>query len=111
MARRVKVHLVDDIDGSEADVVVRFSLDGIGYEIDLSNANADRLRQSAEPFVHVAHRVGRGRAVAVSRSRSRSTESKNQAIREWAKRSGIEVNDYGRIPRSVIDRYEASASR
>lgn len=111
MARKVKVHLVDDIDGTVADAIVRFSLDGVEYEIDLSDVNATKLRENAAPFVRAAHRVASGRAGAPDRSRGRRVRSKNQDIREWAKRSGIEVNDYGRIPRSVVQTYEASVGR
>ena len=36
-------HLIDDIDGTDAQKTVRFALDGWEYEIDLSRANAAEL--------------------------------------------------------------------
>ena len=44
MAREVQIFLKDDIDGSVADRNVTFALDGTEYEIDLSEANIDKLR-------------------------------------------------------------------
>lgn len=38
---------------------IRFSLDGIHYEVDLSAANAQKLREQPEPFIRVSHVVGR----------------------------------------------------
>jgi len=47
MATVTRTFLVDDLDGSTEDVeTVRISLDGTDFEIDLSAANAARLRES-----------------------------------------------------------------
>ena len=40
MARKVQVHLLDDIDGGKADETLKFALDGTNYEIDLSAKHA-----------------------------------------------------------------------
>ena len=53
--------ITDDIDGSEAQATVRFGLDGVHYEIDLSFRNAEALREAIEPFVTAARVVRRGR--------------------------------------------------
>ena len=66
MAQRVEIILIDDIDESPASERVRFGLDGINYEIDLSKENADRLREALAPF------VGAGRRIKSQRS-TRST--------------------------------------
>ena len=44
MARKVQVVLTDDVDGGEASETVNFALDGVTYEIDLSDENAAKLR-------------------------------------------------------------------
>ena len=46
MAQRVNIVLEDDLDGTDADETVTFALDGVGYEIDLSSANAATLRDA-----------------------------------------------------------------
>ena len=47
MAQRVNVVLVDDIDGSDAVETVSFALDGVDYEIDLSEQARRRAAQRA----------------------------------------------------------------
>ena len=46
MAQQVNVKFVDDLDGSDAAGTVSFAIDGRAYEIDLSDDNAARLRES-----------------------------------------------------------------
>ena len=50
MAQRVQVILEDDHDGGIADETIEFALDGATYEIDLSRANAQRLREAIAPW-------------------------------------------------------------
>lgn len=45
MARKTQIILTDDIDGSEATGTVSFGLDGVSYEIDLNDDNAQQLRE------------------------------------------------------------------
>jgi hypothetical protein len=117
VARKVEVKLLDDIDGTQANETLRFGLDGTNYEIDLSAKHAEKLRASLEKFVHAARRIGRGQAQPTTgRTRRagqapRSDRAQNQAVREWAKRKGIEVSGRGRIPRNIIEQYEAEAGR
>ena len=61
MAQKVNIVLVDDIDGSEASETVVFAIDGRDYEIDLSDANAQKLRDAIAPFVAHARRPERRR--------------------------------------------------
>ena len=61
MAQKVQVLLVDDLDGGEADETVTFALDGKTYEIDLTTANADKLRGLLDPYTKGGRRTG-GRA-------------------------------------------------
>ena len=51
MAKTVIVKLTDDIDGGDADETIEFALDGRSYEIDLSTANASKLRQAFKPYI------------------------------------------------------------
>ncbi|WP_033401708.1 histone-like nucleoid-structuring protein Lsr2 [Actinopolyspora mortivallis] len=54
MAERIQVELVDDIDGSEAQQTVTFAMDGVTYEIDLSEQNARKLRELFGPYIKQA---------------------------------------------------------
>jgi hypothetical protein len=110
MARQVSVRYVDDLDGSDASGPVGFSLDGNSYTIDLSEANASKLREVLAPFVSAARRGGRSPrrssgAVVRSGGASRSREE-TQAIRSWLRDNGYTVKDRGRVPSELIAAYE-----
>jgi len=108
MAQKVQVVLLDDIDGGPADETVTFSLDGVAYEIDLSAANAAKLREAMAPWIGGARRVGgRTRTTAVRRGTTRSSGGKNTEIREWARANGYSVSDRGRIPAEVKAAFDA----
>ena len=70
MAQRVRVDLVDDIDGSAAEESVEFALDGVSYVIDLSTENAAELRETLAKWTKSARRTGgrhsRGRRAAAT---------------------------------------------
>ena len=106
MAQKVRIILEDDLDGGPADETVRFGLDGGQYEIDLSNANAARLRDAIRPFASSrAGRGSRGAATAVKRN------PETAAIRKWAKENGHEVSDRGRIHQEIQDAYYAALKK
>jgi hypothetical protein len=111
MARKVEVHLLDDIDGGNADETVAFGLDGRYYEIDLSARRASKLRSDLSKYINAARRVGRGGLRGRTTSVARSDRAQNQAIRAWARRKKIRLADRGRIPREVIERYQAEVGR
>lgn len=101
MARKTVVTLVDDLDGSEADQTVTFSLNGTSYEIDVNQTHADDLATKLEPFIQAGRKVGKGRA-----SQANSSTTNATAIRTWARENGFEVSDRGRVPKDVARAYE-----
>ncbi|AXE22362.1 MULTISPECIES: histone-like nucleoid-structuring protein Lsr2 [Streptomyces] len=108
MAQKVQVLLVDDLDGGEADETVTFALDGKTYEIDLTTANAEKLRGLLEPYTKSGRRTG-GRAAAgraKGRAASGSGHPDTAEIRAWAKAQGMNVNDRGRVPAEIREAYE-----
>jgi nucleoid-associated protein Lsr2 len=50
---------LDDIDFIGQARTVRFSLDGIHYEVDLSEGNLQKLRDCLQPFIRFSHVVRR----------------------------------------------------
>ncbi|GAA1913662.1 histone-like nucleoid-structuring protein Lsr2 [Streptantibioticus ferralitis] len=111
MAQKVQVLLVDDLDGGEADETVTFALDGKSYEIDLTTANAEKLRSSLADFVKSGRRAG-GRAAA-GRGKARPVVGGAQdtaKIRAWAKENGYNVNERGRVPAEIREAYEAATA-
>jgi hypothetical protein len=118
VAKRTIHVLVDDLDGGDAEETVKFGLDGVQYEIDLSKKNAQKIREALAPYLVVGTKIGRGAAASagrtvVSRGRGVATADRdqNKAIREWAQSKGIQVSDRGRIKQEIVDRYHAEAGR
>lgn len=124
MAQKVTVDLVDDIDGGQADETVEFALDGVSYQIDLSSDNAAQLRDALSNFVANARRSGgrkkkpgpRKTTTAAGRtgkgsakSSTRGDREQNQAIRDWARKRGLEVSDRGRIPADIVEQYHKAS--
>ncbi len=111
MAKQIIQKLVDDLDGGDADETVKFALDGIQYEIDLSDKNATKLRDILAPYVGAGTRVARGGVVVggrAARGRGGATADReqNKAIREWARKRGMKVSERGRIPADVLEAYQ-----
>jgi hypothetical protein len=107
VAQKVKIILIDDIDGGEADETVRFGLDGVQYEIDLSETHASELRATLAEYVGAARRSNspkqqRSSAPAASRNQEAAQ------IREWAKENGYNVSSRGRVNSEIVEAYRAA---
>ena len=115
MAQRTVVELVDDLDGTASSDVstVLFALDGAEFEIDLSEANAERLRKTLTEFVDNARRVGgrlkRGTRPSAGTSSTSGTEAAE--VRAWAAANGVELSGRGRIPNHVITAYREDKNK
>lgn len=107
MARKTKVTLIDDIDGSEATTTIGFGLDGITYEIDLNDENAAKLREGLASWIEHGRRTG-GRA---RRGAGAVRSSETRRIREWARENGLEVSERGRVSAEVREAYAAATAK
>lgn len=113
MAKQTITELVDDIDGGPADETIKFGLEAAQYEVDLSKANAEKLRDLFAPYIAGARKIGRGGTPRGSVNRTTynggaRARDRNNAIREWAATQGITVADRGRIKQEIIDQYDAA---
>ncbi|MGW4521089.1 histone-like nucleoid-structuring protein Lsr2 [Amycolatopsis sp. NPDC004378] len=117
MAQKVHVEILDDLDGSEATQTVPFALDGVSYEIDLSDENAQALRDEFARYIDAGQRTG-GRRIKVAAGQSTATRSAagnrqgtdreyNQQVRAWAVANGYGISERGRIPNEVTEAFEA----
>lgn len=114
MTQKVQILLVDDIDGGEAHETVQFGLDGIPYEIDLREDNAERLRQALGSYIERARKtksapvVAAARRVGTRNGVSAEQRERTASIRQWAREVGLEVNERGRVPIAIIEKYDAA---
>src|SRR5215472_3138216 len=84
MTKKIHVHLIDDLDASEASETVRFEVDGRPYEIDLSSHNAQRFRADIAPYIAHARKV-----VTYARRRSRASLSGGRGVGPATRRGGV----------------------
>ena len=113
MATVTRTYLVDYLDGSEADVSsVSLSLDKTNYEIDLTAANQDRLRDKLARFVQAATpvRPQRGRTARTAAKPAPAGREQTLAVREWARSNGYTVSDRGRIPAVIQNAFDDAHS-
>lgn len=100
MAKQTTTVLIDDITGEPAQTTVKFGLDGVNYEIDLTDSNADKLRTELRKWADAGRRVGGRRVIGSPRGKSESAK-----IRDWARERNLDVPARGRIPSKIRDAY------
>lgn len=112
MAQRIIASLIDDMDGTEATETVTFGLDGAEYTIDLSEANATRLRDALSDFVEKGSKVKGRKPRATNGARvtvqAGGNREQNLAIRAWARAQGKAISDRGRIPVELVQEFQAA---
>jgi hypothetical protein len=113
MAQKVTTHLVDDLTGDHIEDgkgrTVTFGFDGANYEIDLTDDNADQLREAFSDYVAAARKTtGRSGRSSSNSAPKRGNAEELGKIREWAAANGHEVSSRGRISQAVRDAYEAA---
>ncbi|WIB34412.1 Lsr2 family protein [Curtobacterium sp. MCSS17_005] len=113
MAQKVTTHFVDDLTGDTIEDgkgrTVNFGFDGASYEIDLTDDNAEQLREAFFDYVAAARRVGgRSGRTSVGSAPKRGNSDELAKIREWANANGHEVSSRGRISQAVRDAYDAA---
>ncbi len=118
MVKSVITRITDDIDGSADAEPVSFGFQGVGYTIDLSQKNLDKLSKALTPFIDRAKRQRGPRVAAPRKARAkRKSVGKHErpydlvSLREWAAKNKIAVPARGRIPATVVEQYQASGSR
>ncbi|WP_026360155.1 histone-like nucleoid-structuring protein Lsr2 [Amycolatopsis nigrescens] len=107
MAQQVRVEMLDDLDGSVASQTVPFTLDGVHYEIDLSDGNAAELRDELAKYVAAGRRTG-GRKIrgAGSKPADPGQRDRNREIRVWANANGYQLAERGRIAAEVVAAFD-----
>ena len=98
----------DDIDGGKAVGTVRFTYDGVEMEIDLNTKNKNAMAKALKPYIDAGRKVRATRAKRTSAASAPGRRSDLGEIRDWAKASGMQVSDRGRIAADVVAAYDAA---
>lgn len=110
MAKRQVVVMIDDLTGKELAEgkaeSVRFSLDGVSYELDTTAKSVAALRKALDPYVSAGRRVrhGGGRPARVE------VAPDPRAVRAWASSRGIKLSARGRVPAEIVTQYRAAGN-
>lgn len=86
---------------------VQFGYQGKDYEIDLCAKDSEKVVGNLAFYADHAQRMGGARRASRSRGRSGGGPDP-KAVRSWAQANGWQVPARGRVPRDVIDAYEAA---
>lgn len=112
MSERVIRQMIDDLDGSEivdgGGERIDFAHRGVAYQIDLSTANAARLDQALQPFIDVAVKIGTARVTPAAPGDATRSKELLRAMRDWARKNGLEVSSRGPISAEVIAAFHAA---
>jgi hypothetical protein len=102
---------VDDLTGEPIEPgsgkSLQFAFDGNSYEIDLTDANFEAVREQFSDYIAAARKIGNRRGPATASS-ARSDPNELAKLRAWAAENGYEVSSRGRISRVVRDAYAAA---
>jgi hypothetical protein len=121
-----QIVVIDDVTGESNAETRSLTIDGVDYEIDLTDASMQRLKDQIREFLEVARVASprsssprsssRSAGLAAPRSIKRGTPvrkaqvlpSPSSTIRVWASANNVDCPTRGRIPASVIEAYERS---
>lgn len=117
MAKRTVI--IDDLTGDTGASTRSFRLDGMDYEIDLTDASYRRFKDELKPYLKAARQVGRSGESAPGRARAtrgKGTRTSSgpvgdaAAIRAWARSVGMAVTERGRVSADVRAAWVAAGS-
>lgn len=111
MAQQLVV--VDDITGETGAVTRRLRLDGVEYDIDLTEGSFAALQDLLRPYLEKARVVpiakrGRQEERGTPVRQKQELPAASSTIRAWAAANGVACPKRGRIPAAVIERYTKS---
>ena len=109
MAKKVFTQLIDDLDGSLAEVSITFGLAGRWYQIDLNAEHAAEFEAAIAPYKAAATLVGREAAAPRQGGRAKASidRAQLQAMRNWGRNNGYKVSERGRLSAELVAAYNA----
>ena len=118
MAQKTIVTLVDDLTGEEAENIstVEFALDGVTYQLDLTDENSTKLHDTLSQYAKAGRKIGGqrrsgprpGRAMKSADRTAGYNRETLKSIREWAKKNGHNVSDRGRLSAEVLQAWQTA---
>lgn len=104
MVQRRVVHTLSDLSESPSAQTVTFGLDGVHYEVDLTAEETTQLAAVLAPYIDAGRRVTK-RGKPVHRT---AVAPSPATVREWALANGVDCPRMGRVPRHVMEQFNAA---
>ena len=115
-----KTLIVDDLTGESGARTRRLGLDGVEYEIDLTDTNYAELKAVLKPYLRAARQTGSAPSAGrrpSARTKSRTSSSRRSAstsdaaaVRAWARGQGLAVTERGRVTAELRSAWQAAGS-
>ncbi|TQC45155.1 Lsr2 family protein [Rhodococcus sp. WS4] len=103
MATKIEKRLIDDIDQSDAVSTIAFSVGKQHFEIDLSEEHVDEFNKDLKKWIDHARKVPAARRRS---GKASYLDTIPQAeVRKWARATGLDVAERGRIAEEIYDQY------
>jgi hypothetical protein len=109
MAQQTIVNTLSDLSGEAADETLTFAVNGVAYEIDLTEDEAQAFHDFVVTYVEAGRKVEAPARKSTTSGGSGSNVD-GPAVREWAALNGFTVKDRGRLPQDVLAAYAAAQS-
>lgn len=101
----VKTIFLSDLSGDDGASRHTFAIDGFAYEIDITDAELDALKEALAPYAAVGRRINL-KTGAVAKGKQHAANPRAVRIREWATAAGYSIPKRGRLPHYIISEYE-----
>jgi hypothetical protein len=108
MAQKVTVEIASDLSGEGDARNVEFGLAGVTYEIDLTPAEEDELRNFLGRYVEAGRKASTGKRGRPAKSTTAAptgsglTPEERSAVREYAAANGVSLAQRGRLPELAV---------
>jgi hypothetical protein len=111
MAQRVKTILISDLSGDEVESggeSISFGYRGSDYTIDLTAKEAAGFDKAMGMYVEHAQKASRSSRPSRSSAGGQNQRARVQNMKKWAAEQGMDYPKRGRLPKSLVDAYEAA---
>lgn len=101
------VTVESDLSGETEASTVPFALDGVSYEIDLTEVEHKDFAELFEKYIKAARR-STSKTKTARRAVPEMTPEQREEIRKWLLENGVEVTNRGRIPKRGLRAWNES---
>ena len=100
--------IVSDLSGDSGASTHVISVEGVSYEIDLTDAEFAQWQEFVGRYVAAGRKVEAPRRTRARASSDALSAEDRAAVKTWGRQNGFKVADHGRLSNALIDAYTRS---